>query len=219
MALGCGTTRITLPLLPPLLPAPSAPVFWTESFDERWPERWQEREVRGKTHYEAVLLEGRRCLKAQSRSGGSILLAAVRFNPRTHPWLSWQWRVDQLVEGEALERKGGSDAAARVYVFFETKGLPWQKRSLDYVWSASLPIGTTLKSAFSADSQIIVAESGTAHLGQWQRVARDLREDYRRGFGGEPPEVIAIGLMNDTDNTGGAALAYFGDLRVSRGQP
>jgi hypothetical protein len=188
-----------------------------ESFDERPPERWREVEVRGQTHYDVVEVEGRRCLRAQSRDGASILLSEVRFDPETYEWLSWEWRVDQHVAGEALDRKEGSDVAARVYVYFETGGLPWQKRNLDYIWSASLPVGTILTSAYSPASKIIVVDSGTTHLGKWRRVERNLEDDYERCFGkSKLPHVIAIGLMSDTDNTNGEALAYFDELRVTR---
>ena len=174
-------------------------------------------EVKRKTQYDVVELEGRRCLRAQSRDGASILLSAVRFDPEVYEWFSWEWRVDQHVAGESLERKEGSDVAARVYVYFDTAGLPWQKRSLDYVWSATLPVGTILESAYSSSSKIIVAESGTAHLGQWRAVERNLTDDYQHGFGkSKPPHVVAIGLMSDTDNTQGEALAYFDELRVTR---
>ncbi|MDP3703841.1 MAG: DUF3047 domain-containing protein, partial [Candidatus Omnitrophota bacterium] len=125
-------------------------------------------------------------------------------------------RVDQLPTGEALERKDGSDAAARVYVYFETTGLPWQKRNIDYVWSATLPVGTILDSAFSSASKIIVVESGTGSVGQWRRVQRNLRADYARCFGEDPPDVVAIGVMTDADNTRGEALAYYDDLRISK---
>jgi len=122
-----------------------------------------------------------------------------------------------LVEGEALDWKDGSDAAARVYVYFASRGLPWQKRNLDYVWSASLPVGTLLSSAYSSTSKILVVESGSASLGQWRTVERNLEDDFERAFGRQDlPDVIAIGLMSDTDNTGGDALAYFDELRVSR---
>jgi hypothetical protein len=174
-------------------------------------------EVRRRTDYSAVELDGRSCLRAHSRHGGSILLAPVSFDPETFEWFSWSWRVDRLVEGEALQRKNGSDASARVYVYFETGGLPWQKRNLDYVWSASLPVGTVLESAFSSASKIIVVESGAASLGRWRTVQRNLEADYERCFGKGPlPKVIAIGIMTDTDNTGGEALAYFDDMRISR---
>jgi hypothetical protein len=198
--------------LPEAVPA----IFWTEPFDALDLARWKDVEVRRRTAYETVTLEGRSCLRAQSRNGASILLAAVRFDPETYEWLSWDWRVDQPVAGEALERKVGSDASARVYVYFDTGGLAWQKRNLDYVWSVSLPVGTVMESAYSPASKIIVVESGPGALGQWRHVERNLEDDYERCFGKQDlPDVVAVGVMTDTDNTGGEALAYFDDLRVA----
>jgi hypothetical protein len=219
-AAGCTTQRITLPLLPPLVQAPSVPTVWSESFDALDPARWREVEVRGHTEFQAVELEGRRCLRARSQSSASILLSEGRVDPDAVEWLSWEWRVDRLAEREALARKDGSDAAARVYVYFDTGLTPWQKRSLDYVWSAHLPVGTVLDSAYSANSKIIVAESGTASLGRWRTVVRNLEDDYERCFGDDdPPPVIAIGLMSDSDSTKDETLAYFDEIRVSRVKP
>ena len=137
-----------------------------------------------------------------------------------YPWISWRWRVDQFVEGENLRRKNGSDASARVYVYFETSGLPWQKRNIDYVWSRTLPTDTILTSAFSPTSKIVVVESGTEHQGTWRSARRNLEEDYRRCFNtADLPAVTAIGLMTDADNTHAEALAYFDDIAISRTPP
>lgn len=216
---GCGARRVTVPIFPPLIPTiptPRPSVLWSESFEALDPARWREVELRHRTRYEAVEVDGRRCLFAESRGAASILLAEVRFDPDTYEWLSWDWRVEQHVAAEALDRKEGSDVAARVYVYFESGGLPWQKRNLDYVWSATLPVGAILASAFSAQSKILVVESGPAAPGAWRHVERNLEEDYERCFGEDPPRVLAIGIMTDTDNTGGEARAYFDELRVSR---
>ena len=213
---GCATPHVDLPLLPTFPPSPARVTFWEESFDALKLDEWRAVEVHGYTAYAAVALDGRSCLRAQSRAAASILLHQAQFNPRTYEWLSWDWRVDQPVRGEALERKDGSDAAARLYVYFETAGLPWQKRNIDYVWSSTLPVGTILNSAFSAASKIIVVESGPEALGQWRRVERNLPDDYARCFGGEAPDVVAVGVMTDTDNTQGEALAYYDDVRVSK---
>lgn len=195
-------------------------VWWREPFNELNPAWWREVEVRhGHTQYAIDTVDGRRCVHARSHDAASILLSAVRFNAGTYQWLSWEWRVDRLVEGEALDRKDGSDAAARVYVYFDTRDMPWQKRSLDYVWSASQPVGTVLASPFSAESRIIVLESGRTFLGRWRHERRNLEDDYARCFGGHMPQVIAIGLMTDTDNTGGEAEASFDDLVISRHAP
>ena len=217
LACGCSAGRVAVPLVSPRLASRPAPIFWSEPFDTLDSSWWREIDVRRRrTHYRITEVNGRRCLHARSHQGASILISGVRFNPGTYAWLSWDWRVDRLVEGEALDRKEGSDAAARVYVYFDTHGMPWQKRSLDYVWSASRPVGTILSSAFSPESKIIVAASGRTFLGRWRHVSRNLKDDYASGFGGPMPPVIAIGLMTDTDNTGGEAEAYFDDLAVSR---
>ena len=188
-----------------------------EPFDALRPEFWREIEIHGHTRYLVVTLDERRCLKAQSEAGASMLVSTVRFNPRTFGRLSWQWRVDRLVEREALTRKDGSDAAARLYVYFDTPGLPWQKRSLDYVWSATLSVGAVVTSAFAPSSRIIVVDSGAEHLGRWRAVERNVEEDYHRAFGAGPlPDVIAIGIMSDSDNTKTQTLAYFDEVRVSR---
>lgn len=218
--MGCARTSLApsrTVSLPPFTPISPVPVLWMEPFDELRPEFWREIEVHGQTRYAVVDLDGRRCLKAESQAGASILVNTVRFDPEAFEWLSWQWRVDELVHGETLTRKDGSDAAARVYVYFDTQGLPWQKRNLDYVWSATLPIGTILPSAFAPSSKIIVVESGSEHLGQWRTIERNLEEDYQRCFGKGPlPDVIAIGIMSDTDNTRARAVAYFDEFRVAR---
>jgi len=220
LATGAGCSRpqisVTVPLLPPLISPPKPASAWVELFDGTSLDPWREISVSGHTRYQLADLEGRQCLKAQSYGSASILLYRLDVDPDAHPWLSWAWRVDRLIAEEALERKDGSDAAARVYVYFKTKGLPWQKRNIDYVWSGSLPVGTLLESAYSPVSKIIVVESGAASLGQWRQAERNLEEDYRRCFGQEAPDVVAIGLMSDADNTRGETLAYFDDLRLTR---
>lgn len=213
---GCAARPARVSSASAFIPPPTPSTVWAAPFDALRAEQWREVELRGHTAYRIVELEGARCLEAHSLHAASILLSPVQFNPQTYPWLSWRWRVDRLVQGEALQRKGGSDAAARVYVYFEHGRLPWEKRNLDYIWSASQPVGTIMKSAFSSESRIIVAEQGPAALGRWRVVERNLDEDYRRAFGEAPPDVRAIGVMSDTDNTQSEALAYFDDLRVSR---
>ena len=208
-----------LPLVHPIRSTAKSPTLFAEPFDALEPARWKEVEVKGRTAYTIEELDGSRVLKAHSQGGASILLSPFRFDPQDYPWLSWRWRVDRFAEGEALERKEGSDAAARIYVYFETPGLPWQKRNLDYVWSAVLPAETMLASAFSPSSKILVVESGPTGLGQWRSVTRNIPEDYRRGFGKEAPDVVAIGIMTDTDTTQSEAIAFFDDIMITRQPP
>jgi hypothetical protein len=210
---------IVSPLMSPLLGRPSSPALFVEPFEQLDRARWREIEVKGRTTFTVEDLEGAKVLKAHSLAGASILLCPFRFNPRTYEWLTWRWRVDQAIEGEDLSRKEGSDAPARVYVYFDTPGLPWQKRNLDYVWSSTLPTGTILPSAFSKASMIIVVESSREHLGAWRTVSRNMQDDYRRCYHEEPPDVLAIGLMTDADSTRTEAVAYYDDVMVTQDPP
>jgi hypothetical protein len=43
----------------------------------------------------------------------------------------------------------------------------------------------------------------------------DPRSDYRRLFGSEPPDAIAIALMTDSDDTCADAVAWFADFALA----
>ncbi len=187
---------------------------WHETFDRLDFKQWREIDVKRHSTYHVTVLEGRPCLEALSHDSASILVHKISVDVSVSPWLSWQWRVDHFVEGEDLYRKAGSDASARVYVYFDTRGLPWQKRSIDYVWSAHLPVNTVLDSPFSSSSKIVIAASGVENRGRWIQQERNLYEDYKLCYHAEPPRVAAIGLMTDTDSAGGYGLAYYDDLTI-----
>ncbi len=203
------------------MPASAAETLFRETFDTLDLTRWRKVDVKrkgkGKTLYQLDPAEG--SLKAISHDGASIMLCPLRFRPDEYPWISWRWNVEEPPKGENLKAKDGSDAAARVYVYFDTRGLPWQKRNIDYVWSMTLPVGTVMPSAYSKSSMIIVVESGREHVGEWRTATRNIAEDYRQCFGGQPPEAVAIGLMTDTDNTHSQAMAAFDDVTITREAP
>lgn len=221
-----GCARVTPPPRPsishastPPLPPPAFHIVFVEPFDQLDLHRWKEIELTGKTSYTIADQDESSCLYASSHGGASLLLTPLRFDSHLSGWLSWRWRVDRLVAEEDLTRKEGSDAAARVDVYFDTPGLPWQKRSLDDVWSATLPVRTILSRPFSKQAKILVVESGLAHIGQWQTVSRNLAEDYHRCFGQAPPDVVAIGLMTNADNTRTEAAAYYDEPVIARAPP
>jgi hypothetical protein len=66
---------------------------------------------------------------------------------------------------------------------------------------------------------MIVTQSGHDKVGTWQEVTRDVYEDFKRAFGEEPGRITAVGIMTDTDNTGSAVEAYYGDIAFRRAEP
>jgi hypothetical protein len=126
--------------------------------------------------------------------------------------LCWGWRADRFPRRENLRERGGDDRAAAVTVVFRESLLPWRARAIFYVWSATLPEGTVLANPYAPGVKMIVLRSGAA--GEWRHEHRDLAADYRRVFDEEPEPVLAVGVLTDADNTGGAAAASYGPLRL-----
>lgn len=85
-------------------------------------------------------------------------------------------------------------------------------QALNYIWANRLPKGTFIASPYAADSKMIAVESGNGKAGQWVTEERDMLADYRTLFGTDPPDAEAIAIMTDTDNSGGVAEAWYGDI-------
>ena len=183
------------------------------------------------TRYSLVSDEGVVVLRAEAAASASGIVREVRLDPRTHPLLSWRWKVMNLLERADIRSKAGDDFAARVYVTFELDAatLPVAERmklslaralygegvpaaALCYVWDARSPRDTLVPSAYTERVRMIVAESGAARTGQWVSIQRNIREDYKRAFGGEPGAVTGVVVSTDTDNTGETAVAFYGDI-------
>jgi hypothetical protein len=112
-------------------------------------------------------------------------------------------------------RKEGDDYAARIYVVFPAFFF-WNTRSLSYVWANRVPVGEMWPNAFAGKAVTMIAvDSGGAKAGQWVGHRRDVRADFRRVYGEDPPALGAVAVMTDSDNTRGRAVAYYGDISLS----
>ena len=61
-------------------------------------------------------------------------------------------------------------------------------------------------------AMMIVVRSGEKMLNTWVQEERNLYEDYRKAFGGEPPRISGVAIMTDTDNTKESAVTFYGDI-------
>jgi|GEM_PF-287663 len=128
-------------------------------------------------------------------------------NLRLHQKLRWRWRVHDLPEGADETDGDKNDSAAAVRLVFGTS--PWSGKSLKYIWSATLPIGTVIK---SRNQYVIVLRSGTENLAEWVWEEVNAYEDYRRLFGGDPRKVDLLGLLTDSNNTKSFVKADYDDI-------
>ena len=173
---------------------------------------WEEKVFSGKTAYERVGIEGRTVLRATSRGTASGLFRKRRIDLEKTPILEWTWRVEGTL-GDIDERtREGDDYSARVYVIRSDPVFFWRTRAVNYVWASTRTVGETWPNAYTDGARHIAVQSGDAFAGQWVEERRNVRADFRTLFGKDVRYVDAVAIMSDTDNTGNAALAYYGDI-------
>ncbi len=132
-------------------------------------------------------------------------------------------------------KKEGDDAPIRLYLMFEYSpdNAPlWKKikyeviklfygqhpphSSLSYIWASKKQHLPIIPNPHTSLDMIIPVTSGQESVGNWLQYERNILTDYRAAFGKEPPEIVGIGIMSDSDNTGESAKAYVDYIRIYR---
>jgi hypothetical protein len=175
---------------------------------------WESKSFKGTTDYRLVKEEGRAVVKASSNNSASGLIRKIRFMPSKYRYLRWNWNISHTIAGGDERTKAGDDYAARVYIVFPGRFF-WQMKAINYIWANKLAKGSSIPSAYASESRMVAVESGNGKAGQWISEERDVLADYRALFGTDPPEAEAIAIMTDTDDTGGSADAWYGDIVLS----
>ncbi len=186
------------------------------------------RGVRRQTRYAVSRDQDRWALHAQSDAAAAGVYRPLDLDPRAYPVITWRWKVGRLLERADPTRKSGDDYPARVYVAFryepEREGV-WERTKFEfyralygeyppgavisYVWESRLPPETAYPSPYTARARTLVVRSGPAEVGRWVEERRDVYEDYRRLFGGEPSRLAGVAVMTDTDDSGERAESWY----------
>jgi len=174
---------------------------------------WNNKSFKGTTEYTWIKENDRTFVRATSKDSASGLFYEIEFDPQQYPYLTWQWKVDNIIASGDATRKSGDDYGARVYVVFPSFFF-WKTRALNYIWANKLPKEQGVPNPFTSNAIMISVESGRAETGKWITETRNIYEDYKRFFGQDPPKVGAIAIMTDTDNTGESASADYGPIAV-----
>lgn len=183
------------------------------------------------TRYSLTEDGGRVVLKAEAKASMSGLTHALRVDIRRTPLLRWRWKIAAPLVNADMTQKSGDDYAARIYVMFDypAEKLSFGTRAklklgaalygqaiptaaLNYVWDNRKPVGTIQANTYTDRARMIVVRSGGTQAGEWVTQTRDLAADFRAAFGEDAPDVVAIALATDTDNTGESAVAWYGDI-------
>ena len=174
--------------------------------------------------------------RASHAAGAAVHPLAIAAQGAT---LAWRWKIDRPVAAADMEKRGGDDFAARVYVFFDVPvesvaftqrvkialarllyGAELPTAAICYVWDNRHAPGTARWSPYTDRVRVVVLRSTGAEAGRWKEEARDLEADFIAAFGsqwkGPVPAITGVAVGNDTDQTGESVTAWFGDLRLER---
>jgi len=184
------------------------------------------------TKYELVSdTDGQHIIKAKSNTAAGGLIYKKRIDPHEYPIIEWRWKVDGVIENGNLYKKEGDDYPARIYITFDydksnlslgdrmkyeaiktftSYNVPL--RAINYIWANKAEPRTIAPNPFTDWVYMIALQSGNEKSGQWIIQTRNILEDYRKAFGEDPPDITGIAIMTDSDNTGGSATAYYGDI-------
>jgi hypothetical protein len=233
-----GGKIVVLTLLPLIIggAAIGADILFQEEFASL--ERWKEvffPKIPAHTRYTLTNDGGQACLRMESHASASILAYREPFNPYAYPRVKWRWKVENILPQADLKTKSGDDAPIRVYVAFayDPRRASILERaqynavkflygeypphsSLNYVWASQASAADIITSAYTERSKMILLEKGEKNVGKWVEEEVNIIADYRRTFGEDPPAKATIGIMNDSDNTGGSAVSYVTSLMVFR---
>ncbi|EJN02982.1 DUF3047 domain-containing protein [Herbaspirillum sp. YR522] len=187
------------------------------------------------TEYTLVEEGGRTVLHAKADQASSGLRHAVDIDVNRKPWLAWSWKTSALVPGADVSARETDDAPVRIVLAFDgdhdklslmdtilfdtaklLTGHELPYATLMYVWDGKAPVGSVIANSRTGRIQMLVVQSGPAHVGQWQQYQRNVAEDYERIFGEKPGRLIGVGVLTDADNTLQQAESWYGDIRLLR---
>ncbi|MDT8318601.1 MAG: DUF3047 domain-containing protein [bacterium] len=173
---------------------------------------WEVKEFKGKTDYSVAYVEARKVLHAKSSASASAMLKRIEVDLEKTPWLNWTWRIDDTLGPLNELSKEGDDYPARVYVVISGGLFFWKTRALNYVWSNNQPVGNSWPNAYTSNAVMLALQSGRKNRGKWIFEKRNVRDDLRKLLGEDYGRIDAVAIMTDTDNGGGEASAYYGDM-------
>ena len=190
------------------------------------------------TEYMLVTEDGAMVLKATAHGAASALSYKVEFDPHQFPTLSWRWKVAQAIPDANNADVTKEDSPVRVIVAFDgdtsklglkdkvassfaqsSSGQPLPYATLMYIWGNKVPLNKVTNSPRTSRIRMLALDVDDQGLGKWHSFTRNLVDDFKLAFGEDPGKVIGIQLLTDTDNTGGDAEAFYGDISVGPPRP
>lgn len=201
-----------------------------------FPPGWQPLKLGPKklTDYRFVEEDGTVILVARADGAASGYLHPVKVDVNNAPVIRFRWKISQLIDGADNAVASKEDSPVRIILNFDgdlsrltfkektasvlaktASGRELPYAQLMYVWSNAAPVGSVIHSTHTGRVRMIVAASGSAQVGQWVEISRNVADDFRRAFGEAPGLLTDVGILTDTDNTGASVEGRYGDIRFT----
>jgi hypothetical protein len=174
-------------------------------------------------------------LKAESTASASGIVFKKEFNVYDFPKARWRWKISNVYKEGNAKEKSGDDYPIRVYIVFKydpdtasfgrkikygiVKKLYGEyppHSSLNYIWANKRHEERFLTNTYADQAKMVILQTGADNAGIWKDEEVNILDDYREAFGGDPPPVAGIAIMNDSDNTGESSVSYIDYIEVFR---
>ena len=137
--------------------------------------------------------DGQRVISIRSQASGGIVRYPVDFPLESGLHLRWTWRVNTLPSVVAETTAATHDYTSIAVEFDDRRDLSWY-------WSAVLKEGEHFPCplpGWSTETHYVVG-SGSAGLGKWESVDREIAADARVALKQMPSKVVAVWLIHYT---------------------
>ena len=187
---------------------------FSQSKEGAFPEGWKARKDSGRPAYAVHAEGGMRFLRASAKNLGIQAAKEKDWNLDQYPSLAWKWRPREFPKG-ANEQSGKNDSVLSVYAVFPHSRI--SVKSVKYIWSEKVPVGTQLESSQGL-TQVIVLRSGQPEKGDaWVEERRNVVQDYKKLFNEtKVPKPIGIAVLTDSDDTKSFAEGDYADFRACK---
>ena len=179
-----------------------------------FPSDWKPRKDAGREVYSIQEMDGLRFLRALAKGLGIQAAKQYEWDPKAYPMLAWSWRPVEFPAGSDERQSKTNDSAVSVYAVFPHS--PMSVKSLKYIWSAVVPVGTRLSSSGGL-TQALVIRNGTDRKSSWTEERVNIFENYKKFLDeAETPKASGIAVLTDSDDTKSTAQGDYANFRLCK---
>ena len=152
-----------------------------------FPKKWDaQRSIATAKETYAIVKDGDEMFLRSQNATQRIYTKKISWDPRTHPILTWRWRVNEVPEG--------AEFIGAVYPSLDTD-LMFIPVNTKYVWSLDLPVGTIKEGGMFGSTEMVIRH-GVESTGEWVEERINVYEDFKNVHQHEPaPTAWGISLL------------------------